>query len=62
MPKPKKTTTSNDTKLFSQTECENTVENNPSSDTENLKIHTLSKQAPEPRFQHIDLKTNNRDT
>ncbi len=46
----------NDTKLFSQADCEKFVEFYLSSDTESFKIYNLLKQATNPNFQFIDLK------
>lgn len=47
----------NDSKLFAQADCENTIEFYLSSDTESLKIYNLLKQKTTPRFQFIDLNT-----
>jgi hypothetical protein len=49
----------NDTKLFSQADCENSVEFFLSSDTESIKIYNLLKQKSNPKFQFIDLKVTN---
>ena len=45
----------NDTKLFSQADCENTIEFYLSSDVESLKIYNLLKLKSNPKFQFIDL-------
>ena len=45
----------NDTKLFSQADCEKTVEYYLSSDTESLKIYNLLKEETKPKFIFIDL-------
>ena len=45
----------NDTKLFAQADCENTVEYYLSSDTESFKIYNLLKEKTILRFQFIDL-------
>lgn len=45
----------NDTKLFSQADCEKTVEYYLSSDTESLKIYNLLKEETNPKFIFIDL-------
>jgi len=47
----------NDSKLFAQADCENTIEFYLSSDTESIKIYNLLKQETNPKFQFIDLKT-----
>lgn len=47
----------NDTKLFSQADCEKTVEYYLSSDSESLKIYELLKEETNPKFTFIDLKT-----
>lgn len=47
----------NDTKLFSQADCEKTVEYYLSSDTESLKIYNLLKEETKPKFVFIDLHT-----
>ena len=47
----------NDTKLFSQANCEKTVEYYLSSDTESLKIYTLLKEETNTKFIFIDLHT-----
>jgi hypothetical protein len=47
----------NDTKLFAQADCEQSVEFYLSSDTESLKIFNLLKQEANPKFQFIDLNT-----
>jgi hypothetical protein len=47
----------NDTKLFSQADCEKTVEYYLSSDTESLKIYNLLKEETKPKFIFIDLHT-----
>ncbi|UFH34936.1 type II toxin-antitoxin system VapC family toxin [Flavobacterium acetivorans] len=46
----------NDTKLFSQADCEKTVEYYLSSDSESLKIYNLLKEEVNPKFTFIDLK------
>lgn len=46
----------NDTKLFSQADCEKTVEYYLSSDSESLKIYNLLKEEVVPKFTFIDLK------
>lgn len=46
----------NDTKLFSQADCEKTVEYYLSSDSESIKIYNLLKEQTNPRFIFIDLK------
>lgn len=45
----------NDTKLFSQADCQKTIEFYLSSDTESLKIYNLLKEETKPRFIFIDL-------
>lgn len=45
----------NDTKLFSQADCEKTVEYYLSSDTESLKIYNLLKNETKIKFVFIDL-------
>lgn len=45
----------NDTKLFSQADCEKSVEFYLSSDTESLKIYNLLKAETKPKFIFIDL-------
>ena len=45
----------NDTKLFSQADCEKSVEFYLSSDLESFKIYNLLKQESDPKFQFIDL-------
>ena len=45
----------NDTKLFAQADCEQSIEFYLSSDTESLKIFNLLKQEANPKFQFIDL-------
>lgn len=47
----------NDTKLFSQANCEKTVEYYLSSDTESLKIYTLLNELTNTKFIFIDLHT-----
>jgi hypothetical protein len=47
----------NDTKLFSQADCEKTVEYYLSSDSESMKIYNLLKQVTKPKFIFIDLQT-----
>lgn len=47
----------NDTKLFSQADCEKTVEYYLSSDSESLKIYNLLKEETNPKFTFLDLKT-----
>lgn len=46
----------NDTKLFSQADCEKSVEFYVSSDSESLKIYNLLVVESNPKFQFIDLK------
>lgn len=46
----------NDTKLFSQADCEKYVEFYVSSDSESLKIYNLLMVESNPKFQFIDLK------
>lgn len=46
----------NDTKLFSQADCEKTVEYYLSSDSESLKIYNLLNEEINPKFTFIDLK------
>lgn len=46
----------NDTKLFSQADCEKSVEYYLSSDSESIKIYNLLKEHTNPRFIFIDLK------
>lgn len=45
----------NDTKLFAQADCDESVEFYLSSDIESLKIYNLLKEQVQPRFQFIDL-------
>lgn len=45
----------NDTKLFSQGDCEKNVEFYLSSDTESLKIYNLLNEETKPKFIFIDL-------
>jgi hypothetical protein len=45
----------NDTKLFAQADCEQSVKFYLSSDQESLKIYNLLKQETNPKFQFIDL-------
>lgn len=45
----------NDTKLFSQADCEKSIEFYLSSDSESFKIYNLLKQETNPRFTFIDL-------
>ncbi|MEO6850713.1 MAG: hypothetical protein ABI203_03405 [Mucilaginibacter sp.] len=45
----------NDTKLFSQADCEKSIEFYLSSDTESQKIYNLLRQNTNPKFQFIDL-------
>lgn len=52
----------NDTKLFSQADCEKTVEYYLSSDSESLKIYNLLKEKTNPRFIFIDLKVPHYET
>ncbi|SNA74590.1 hypothetical protein [Flavobacterium psychrophilum] len=52
----------NDTKLFSQAHCENTVEYYLSSDSESLKIYNLLKEETNPKFIFIDLKVPHYET
>lgn len=52
----------NDTKLFSQADCENSVEFYLSSDSESLKIYNLLKEETNPKFQFIDLKISHYET
>ena len=52
----------NDTKLFSQADCEKSVEYYLSSDTESLKIYNLLKEETKPRFVFIDLHIPYNDT
>ncbi len=47
----------NDTKLFSQADCEKSVEFYLSSDTESLKVYNAIKSQIAPKFQFIDLNT-----
>jgi len=47
----------NDTKLFAQADCEQSVDFYLSSDSESLKIYNLLKQHTKPKFQFIDLNT-----
>jgi hypothetical protein len=47
----------NDTKLFAQAHCDNTIQFYLSSDTESSKIYNILKQETEPKFQFINLKT-----
>lgn len=47
----------NDTKLFAQADCEQSVKFYLSSDTESLKIYTLLRARTNPKFQFIDLNT-----
>lgn len=46
----------NDTKLFSQADCEKSVEFYVSSDSESFKIYNLLTIESNPKFQFIDLK------
>ena len=46
----------NDTKLFSQADCEKTVEYYLSSDSESLKVYNLLKGETNPKFTFLDLK------
>jgi len=52
----------NDTKLFSQADCEKTVEYYLSSDSESLKIYNLLKEETNPKFLFIDLKVPHYET
>ncbi len=52
----------NDTKLFSQADCEKSVEFYLSSDSESLKIYNLLKEETNPKFQFIDLKISHYET
>ncbi len=52
----------NDTKLFSQADCEKSVEFYLSSDTESLKIYNLLKEETKPRFNFIDLNVPHSET
>lgn len=52
----------NDTKLFSQADCEKTVEYYLSSDTESLKIYNLLKEDTKPKFVFIDLRIPHNET
>ncbi len=45
----------NDTKLFAQASCENSIEFYLSSDVESLKIYNLLKREAQPGFQFLDL-------
>ena len=45
----------NDTKLFSQADCEKSVEFYLSSDIESFKIYNLLKEETKPKFIFIDL-------
>lgn len=47
----------NDTKLFAQADCENSVVFYLSSDTESYKIYNILKEKSKPDFQFIDLNT-----
>lgn len=47
----------NDTKLFAQAHCDNTIQFYLSSDTESSKIYNILKQETEPKFQFINLNT-----
>lgn len=47
----------NDTKLFAQADCEESIEYYLTSDTESLKIYNLLKKETNPRFQFINLIT-----
>lgn len=46
----------NDTKLFAQADCEESIGFYLSSDTESIKIYNLLKKEANPKFQFIDLK------
>lgn len=46
----------NDTKLFSQADCEKSVEFYVSSDSESFKIYSLLTIESNPKFKFIDLK------
>lgn len=46
----------NDRKLFSQADCEKTVEYYLSSDSESFKIYNLLKKETTPKFNFLDLK------
>jgi hypothetical protein len=52
----------NDTKLFSQADCEKSVEFYLSSDTESLKIYNLLTSEANTKFQFIDLKVSHHET
>lgn len=52
----------NDTKLFSQADCEKSVEFYLSSDTESHKIYSLLKEETNPKFIFIDLKVSHFET
>lgn len=52
----------NDTKLFSQADCEKTVEYYLSSDTESLKIYNLLKDETKLKFIFIDLHISHNET
>lgn len=52
----------NDTKLFSQADCETTIEYYLSSDSESLKIYNLLKEKTNPKFIFIDLKVPHYET
>lgn len=52
----------NDTKLFSQADCEKTVEYYLSSDSESFKVYTLLKKETNPKFIFIDLKVPHYET
>jgi hypothetical protein len=52
----------NDTKLFSQADCEKSVEFYLSSDRESLKIYNLLNEKTNPKFQFIDLKISHYET
>lgn len=47
----------NDTKLFSQADCEEPVNFYLSSDVESIKVYNLLKHETTPKFQFIDLNT-----
>ena len=52
----------NDTKLFSQADCEKTVEYYLSSDSESFKIYNLLREETNPKFIFIDLKVPHYET
>lgn len=52
----------NDTKLFAQADCENSVEFYLSSDTESMKVYNTIRDQNKPKFQFIDLNTPHHQT